>query len=84
MGFVGIFMIRHNSWCEVLIATIIPDVTFWVSPMAAQEKTPIAQLIHTGVICVPLCPGDHQQTQAASQREAQDEGQRRPEHGQEG
>ena len=52
--------------------------------MAAQEKTPIAQLIHTGVVCVPLCPGDHQQTQAASQREAQDEGQRRPEHCQEG
>lgn len=82
--FVGVLVVWYNAGLEVLIPRTTSLVLWGVSPIAAQEETPIAQFISTRVICVSLGPGDHQQAQAASQREPQDKGESRPEHRQEG
>lgn len=51
--------------------------------MTTVYESPISQFISTSLIGVPLRPGHHQETEATAQREAQDEGQSRPENSQE-
>ncbi len=78
---VGVPVIGHDAWLEVF-GVSVPRVSLGIS--SAQEKPPISQLIPAGVIGIPLRPGHHQKAQTAPQRQPEDEGQSRPEHGQKG
>lgn len=81
VGFVGVFVVGHDARLEVLIQTPVPGVPVAVS---AQEEPPAAQVVSAAVVRVALRPGHHQKAEAAAQRQAQDEGQSGPEHGQKG
>lgn len=65
MWLVGILVIGHDTWLEVIVSSSIPRVPLAIS--SAQEEPPIRQLISTGVIGIPLCPGHHQKAQTTSQ-----------------
>lgn len=77
---VGVLVIGHDARLEVFVSSSIPRVLLGIA--SAREQSPIAQLISTGVIGIPLCPGHHQKAQTAAQRQPQNKRQRRPEHGQ--
>lgn len=81
MSFVGVFVVGHDAWLEILIQGSIPRVPVAIP---AQEEPPAAQLVSAAVVGIALRPGHHQKAEAAAQRQAQDEGQSRPEHGQKG
>lgn len=81
MWFVGIFVIGHDARLEVLIC--VPFLAILEIPaLTVVYESPIAQVISTSLICLPLRPGHHQETEATAQRQAQDERQSRPENSQ--